>query len=95
LPLGGLLGLFKKLLGQTLPLLIVCGVFLAEMFSVVLQIACYRWTGRRIFLCAPLHHHFQFLGWPEQQVVRRFWLAGAVCTLAGLGLLQLTQTALP
>lgn len=90
LPLGGLLGLLIVLLGPTLPLLVVCGVFLIEITSVVLQVGCYRWTGRRVFLCAPLHHHFQFLGWPERRIVWRFWLAGAVCTLAGLSLTRLT-----
>lgn len=95
LPLGGLLGLLIVLLGTTVPLLVVCGVFLVEIASVVLQVGCFRLLGRRVFLCAPLHHHFQFLGWPEQRIVRRFWLAGALCTLAGLGLMQITSAVLP
>jgi phospho-N-acetylmuramoyl-pentapeptide-transferase len=81
LPLGGLMGLFVLLGDSKLPLLVACGVFGVEAASVVLQVTSFRLTGRRIFRCAPLHHHFQFLNWPEKQIVRRFWLAGLVCSL--------------
>jgi phospho-N-acetylmuramoyl-pentapeptide-transferase len=84
LPLGGLLGLLMVLVGQHLAALLVCGVFLAEAASVILQVGWFRCTGRRVLLCAPLHHHFQFLGWSERRIVGRFWLAGVVCALVGL-----------
>ncbi len=96
LPLGGLLGLFVVLLNHPLALLLVCGVFLIEAASVVVQVGWFRCTGRRVFLCAPLHHHFQFLGWPERRIVRGFWLAGVLCSLVGLGtLLALNSAGMP
>jgi phospho-N-acetylmuramoyl-pentapeptide-transferase len=84
LPLGALLGVLALALDQGWLLLIVGGVFLAELASVVIQVAWFRRTGRRVFRCAPLHHHFEFLGWPEAAIVRRFWLASTVLALAGL-----------
>ncbi|MGH7136222.1 MAG: phospho-N-acetylmuramoyl-pentapeptide-transferase [Pirellulales bacterium] len=84
LPLGGLLALLGILLRCELLLLLVGGVFVAELASVVLQVGWFRHTGRRLFRCAPLHHHFEFLGWPEPIIVRRFWLAAASFALAGL-----------
>jgi phospho-N-acetylmuramoyl-pentapeptide-transferase len=87
LPLGGLLGLLAVIARQELLLVVVAGVFVAEAVSVILQVSYYKWRRRRIFLCAPLHHHFQFLGWPETRIVRRFWIAAALCAVAGLGTL--------
>jgi phospho-N-acetylmuramoyl-pentapeptide-transferase len=58
--------------------------------SVVIQVAWFRRTGRRVLRCAPLHHHFEFLGWPEAAIVRRFWIASAVLALAGV-LVSLAQ----
>ena len=58
-------------------MVIVGGVFVAETLCVVLQVSFFRWSGRRLFRCAPLHHHFQFLGWPERRIVRSFWFASA------------------
>ncbi|HVC94148.1 MAG TPA: phospho-N-acetylmuramoyl-pentapeptide-transferase [Pirellulales bacterium] len=84
LPLGGLLGLLAVIARQELLLAIVGGVFVAEAASVLLQIGWYRSTGRRLFRCAPLHHHFEFEGWPETQIVVRFWIASALCALVGL-----------
>ena len=55
------------------------GVFVAEAASVILQVGYYKWRRRRIFRCAPLHHHFQFQGWPENRIVVRFWIASALC----------------
>jgi hypothetical protein len=62
----------------------VGGVFVAEALSVMLQVAGYRLTGKRIFRCAPLHHHFEFQGWPETRIVVRFWIASALCAMLGL-----------
>ena len=71
------------------------GVFVAEALSVIVQVAWFKWTkhrhgaGRRVFLMAPLHHHFQKRGWPETKVVLRFWIVSLICALAGLGTLKL------
>jgi phospho-N-acetylmuramoyl-pentapeptide-transferase len=89
LPLGGLLGLMAVATRQEVLLVPVAGVFVAEAASVILQVACYRWRRRRLFLCAPLHHHFQFLGWPENRIVVRFWIASALCAILGLAGLKL------
>ncbi|REK15759.1 MAG: phospho-N-acetylmuramoyl-pentapeptide-transferase [Planctomycetota bacterium] len=84
LPLGGLLGLLAVVARQEILLLAVGGVFVVEAGSVILQVASFRLTGRRVFRCAPLHHHFQLGGWPEGQIVVRFWIAGALCGVVGL-----------
>jgi phospho-N-acetylmuramoyl-pentapeptide-transferase len=84
LPLGGLLGLLGVAARQELLLMLVGGVFVAEAASVVLQVGYYKWRRRRIFRCAPLHHHFQFGGWPEQTIVVRGWIAAALCALVAL-----------
>jgi phospho-N-acetylmuramoyl-pentapeptide-transferase len=89
LPLGGLLGLLAIAARQELLLVVVGGVFVAEAGSVILQVGWYKWTRRRILRCAPLHHHFQFLGWPETRIVTRFWIASALCALVGLAALKL------
>jgi phospho-N-acetylmuramoyl-pentapeptide-transferase len=85
LSLGGLLGFLALASGTELLLPIVGGVFVAEAISVILQIGGYKTVGRRLFRCAPLHHHFEFLGWPEPQIVRRLWMAGACCAAVGVG----------
>ena len=75
LPLGGLLGFVAICIRQELMLLIVGGVFVIEAVSVILQVGYFKATGgKRIFLVAPIHHHFQLKGWTETQVVTRFWL---------------------
>ena len=88
LPLGGLLGLIAVAARQELLLVLVGGVFVAEAASVILQVIVYRWRGRRVFLCAPIHHHFQFRGWPENRIVVRFWIASAVCAILGVACLK-------
>ncbi len=89
LPLGGLLGLLAVVTRQELLLLVVGGVFVVEAASVLLQVGYYKWRRRRIFLCAPLHHHFQLLGWAENKIVVRFWIASALCALLGIAGLKL------
>ena len=84
LPLGGLLGLVAVILGLELLFALIGGIFVIETLSVVLQVGSYKLRRKRIFLCAPLHHHFQFLGWPEQAIVRRFWIAAVLCAMAGV-----------
>ena len=89
LPLGGLLGLLAVVCRQELLLLLVGGVFVAEAASVILQVGYYKWRRRRIFRCAPLHHHFQFQGWPESRIVVHFWIASALCAILALAALKL------
>jgi phospho-N-acetylmuramoyl-pentapeptide-transferase len=90
LPLGGLLGLLALVARQELLLVLVGGVFVAEAGSVILQVASHRWRRRRIFLCAPLHHHYQLKGWAENKIVVRFWIAAALCALVGVASLKLS-----
>ncbi len=89
LPLGGLLGLLAVATRQELLLVVVGGVFVVEVASVILQVGYFKWRKRRIFRCAPLHHHFQFLGWPETRIVVRFWIAAGLCAILGLVSLKL------
>jgi len=86
LPLGGVLGLMAVIARQELLLVIVGGVFVAEALSVIVQVGWFRTTGRRVLRCAPLHHHFQFAGVAEKQIVARFWLAGGLCAASGLAI---------
>ena len=84
LPLGGLLGYLAITIHQEFTLLLIGGVFVAETLSVILQVASYRLTGKRILRCAPLHHHFRFGGWSESKTVYRFWTAGIIFAIVGL-----------
>jgi len=84
LALGALLAYLALLVRQELLLAVIGGVFLIEAVSVILQVTSFRYTGRRVFRCAPLHHHFQLAGWSESKTVRRFCLASAAFALAGL-----------
>lgn len=87
LPLGAVLGVVALMTGQW-PLLIVIAVIpMSEVLSVVLQVSYFKLTkGRRLFKMAPLHHHFELLGWSETQVVQRFWLIGLIVAMIGIGL---------
>ena len=83
--IGGLLGYFAIVSGGWWVFAIVGGVFLIEVASVVLQLTSYQLRGKRFFLCAPLHHHFQFAGWSEPKIVRLFWVGSLVFSVSGLG----------
>ena len=95
LALGGLIGVIAFMVQQPFTLVIVGGVFVAEAVSVIIQVGYFKFTkrrfgeGRRFFRMAPIHHHFQKLGWPETKVVARFWIISLICALAGLGTLKL------
>ena len=89
LPLGGMLGYFAIVCRQELLLVVVGGVLVVEALSVLAQIGSCKLRGRRLLLCAPLHHHFQFLGWPENKIVVRFWIASALAAIAGLAVVKL------
>ena len=83
LGLGGFLAVLAILTKQELLLLIVGGVFVIETLSVIIQVVSFKTTGKRVFRMAPLHHHFEMLGWSEQQVVFAFWFCGFLCGIAG------------
>lgn len=84
LALGGLLAAAAVLVKQELLLALVGGVFVAEALSVMIQVGSFKLTGKRVFRCAPLHHHFEFAGWKEPQVVTGFHLAALGCAVVGL-----------
>lgn len=89
LSLGGILGLSAILLKKELLLGIVGGIFVLEALSVILQVTSYKFRNKkRIFLCSPLHHHFEYKGWPETKVVLRFWIVGFLLALIGLASLK-------
>ncbi|MCI5053015.1 MAG: phospho-N-acetylmuramoyl-pentapeptide-transferase [Simkaniaceae bacterium] len=89
LTFGGLLGVCAVLLRRELLLALVGGVFVAEALSVILQVASFKLRGgRRIFLCAPVHHHFEYKGWAETKVVIRFWIVGYLLAMIGLASLR-------
>ena len=95
LALGGAIGGMAVLLKAELLLLAVGGVFAAEAASVIIQTRYFKYTkwrygeGRRVFRCAPIHHHFQMLGWKNEQVVVRFWILGVLCAMVGFATLKL------
>lgn len=88
LALGAALGVVAVLIRQELVLLIMGGVFVMETVSVIMQVASYKLTGRRIFRMAPLHHHFELKGWPEPRVIVRFWIITVILVLIGLASLK-------
>ena len=87
--LGGIIGISAVLLRRELVLSIAGGVFVVETLSVIIQVLSYRYRNkRRVFLCAPLHHHFEYKGWPETKVVARFWLIGLLLALIAISTLK-------
>lgn len=89
LALGGALGLIAVMVRQELILLVMGGIFVIETVSVILQVASFKLTGKRIFKMAPLHHHFELKGWPEPKIIVRFWIITVVLVLIGLATLKL------
>jgi phospho-N-acetylmuramoyl-pentapeptide-transferase len=89
LALGAALGTVAIIVRQEIVLFIMGGVFVVETLSVMLQVASFKLTGRRIFRMAPLHHHFELKGWKENQVVVRFWIITMLLVLFGLSTLKL------
>lgn len=88
LALGAALGVVAVIVRQEIVLFIMGGVFVMETISVILQVASFKLTGRRIFRMAPLHHHFELKGWPEPRVIVRFWIVTVVLVLVGLATLK-------
>lgn len=89
LALGAALGVVAVIVRQEIVLFIMGGVFVMETVSVILQVASFKLTGRRIFRMAPLHHHFELKGWPEPRVIVRFWIITVVLVLVGLATLKI------
>jgi phospho-N-acetylmuramoyl-pentapeptide-transferase len=89
LSLGGAIGTVAVVIKQEILLLFIGGVFVAEALSVILQVASFKTTGKRIFRMAPLHHHFELKGWTESKVIIRFWIASLILALFALSTLKL------
>jgi len=89
LAIGAAIGVLAVIVRQELVTLLMGGVFVLETASVILQVASYRLTGRRIFRMAPIHHHFELKGWAEPKVIVRFWIISLLLVLAGLATLKL------
>ena len=89
LGIGGALAMVAILIKQEILLIFVAGVFVLEALSVILQVASFKLRGKRIFKMAPLHHHFEALGWPESKIIARFWIGGLVWALFALSTLKL------
>ncbi|MBT3811385.1 MAG: phospho-N-acetylmuramoyl-pentapeptide-transferase [Gammaproteobacteria bacterium] len=89
LALGAALGVVAVLVRQEIVLLIMGGVFVMETVSVIMQVASFKLTGKRIFRMAPIHHHFELKGWPEPRIIVRFWIITFILVLVGLATLKL------
>jgi phospho-N-acetylmuramoyl-pentapeptide-transferase len=89
LALGAALGVMAVIVRQEFVLAIMGGVFVIETLSVILQVASFKLTGKRIFRMAPLHHHYELKGWPEPRVIVRFWIITVVLVLIGLATLKI------
>lgn len=88
LAIGAALGTIAMIVRQEIVLLVMGGVFVVETASVMLQVASYKLTGKRLFRMAPIHHHFELNGWPESRVIVRFWIMAVVLVLIGLATLK-------
>jgi phospho-N-acetylmuramoyl-pentapeptide-transferase len=89
LAIGAALGTLAVIVRQEIVLFVMGGVFVVETVSVMLQVASFKLTGKRIFRMAPIHHHFELKGWPEPKVIVRFWIISFVLVLVGLATLKL------
>jgi phospho-N-acetylmuramoyl-pentapeptide-transferase len=89
LALGAALGIVAVVVRQELVLVIMGGVFVIETLSVIMQVVSFKLTGKRIFRMAPLHHHYELMGWPEPRVIVRFWIITVILVLVGLATLKI------
>ena len=89
LALGAALGVVSVLVRQEVVLVIMGGIFVMETISVIIQVASYKTRKKRVFLMAPIHHHFELKGWPEPRVIVRFWIISVILVLIGLSTLKL------
>ncbi|MGO3128139.1 MAG: phospho-N-acetylmuramoyl-pentapeptide-transferase [Luteimonas sp.] len=88
LALGAVLGTMAVIVRQELVLVIMGGIFVIETLSVMIQVASFKLTGKRVFRMAPIHHHFELKGWPEPRVIVRFWIISVILVLVGLATLK-------
>jgi phospho-N-acetylmuramoyl-pentapeptide-transferase len=88
LALGAVLGLVAVIVRQELILVVMGGIFVIETLSVMIQVASFKLTGKRVFRMAPIHHHFELKGWPEPRVIVRFWIISVILVLVGLATLK-------
>jgi phospho-N-acetylmuramoyl-pentapeptide-transferase len=86
---GGALGSIAVITNHELVLVVIGGLFVLETVSVIVQVISFKTTGKRVFRMAPIHHHFEHLGWSEPTVVIRFWIIAFVLAIAGLATLKL------
>ena len=89
LALGSAIGIITIIIRHEYVLLVMGGVFVVEALSVMIRVASFKLTGKRVFKMAPLHHHYELKGWPEPRVIVRFWIITFVLVLIGLALLKL------
>src|SRR5207253_9702078 len=89
LALGGAIGTVAVIIKQELLLIFIGGLFVAEAMSVLIQVVSFKSRGKRIFLMAPLHHHFELMGWKESKIIIRFWIASLIFALFSLSTLKL------
>jgi phospho-N-acetylmuramoyl-pentapeptide-transferase len=89
LAVGAALGLVAVVVRQEVVFMVMAGIFVIETLSVILQVASYKLTGKRIFRMAPIHHHFELKGWPEPKVIVRFWIISVMLVLAGLATMKI------
>jgi phospho-N-acetylmuramoyl-pentapeptide-transferase len=89
LALGASIGLIAVLVKQEVNLIIIGGVFVIEALSVIIQVISFKLTGKRVFLCSPLHHHFERKGWTETQIVVRFWILAGIFAILGIASLKI------
>ncbi|MCK5889909.1 MAG: phospho-N-acetylmuramoyl-pentapeptide-transferase [Methylococcales bacterium] len=89
LALGAALGVLALLVRQEIVLIIMGGVFVVETISVIIQVASYKIRGKRVFLMAPIHHHYELKGWPEPRIIVRFWIITVILVLVGLATLKI------
>ncbi len=88
LALGAALGAIAVIVRQELILVIMGGIFVIETLSVMIQVASFKLTGKRVFRMAPIHHHFELKGWPEPRVIVRFWIISVILVLVALATLK-------
>ena len=88
LSLGAVLGTIAVIVRQELVLVVMGGIFVIETLSVMIQVASFKLTGKRVFRMAPIHHHFELKGWPEPRVIVRFWIISVILVLVGLATLK-------
>ena len=89
LALGGMLGSIAVAVKHEIVLAVIGGLFVLEAVSVIVQVVSFKLTGKRVFKMAPIHHHYEQIGWTEAQIVIRFWIVAVVLALAGLATLKL------